>query len=101
MAEIIWTEPALSDLEDIADYIALDKPDAASALAVRVFATVDRLMDFPNSGRVVPELEGFSYREVIVNPCRVIYRHEADKVYVLHVVRQERKIRLSLIQKPD
>jgi plasmid stabilization system protein ParE len=28
MAEIIWTEPALSDLDTIADYIALDKPEA-------------------------------------------------------------------------
>ena len=30
MAEIIWTEPALADLDAIADYIALDKPDAAA-----------------------------------------------------------------------
>jgi hypothetical protein len=27
MAQIIWTEPALSDLDAIADYIALDKPE--------------------------------------------------------------------------
>jgi toxin ParE1/3/4 len=29
MARLIWTEPALQDLDGIADYIALDKPDAA------------------------------------------------------------------------
>ena len=40
MAEIIWTEPALSDLEAIADYIALDKPSAAAALVQRVFTLV-------------------------------------------------------------
>jgi len=32
MAQIIWSEPALLDLNDIAEYIALDKPDAASHL---------------------------------------------------------------------
>ena len=32
MAELIWTEPALSDLDIIADYIALDNPEAARDL---------------------------------------------------------------------
>lgn len=32
MAELIWTEPALSDLDTIADYIALDNPEAARDL---------------------------------------------------------------------
>lgn len=26
MAEVVWAEPALSDLDAIADYIALDNP---------------------------------------------------------------------------
>jgi len=37
MAEIVWTEPALSDLDASADYIALDNPIAAAALVQRVF----------------------------------------------------------------
>lgn len=37
MAEIIWTEPALDELEVIAGYIALDKPGAANRLVKRVF----------------------------------------------------------------
>jgi len=32
MAEVIWTEPALGDLDAIADYIALENPDAARRL---------------------------------------------------------------------
>ena len=32
MARLIWTEPALLDLEEIAEYIALDKPSAAKKL---------------------------------------------------------------------
>jgi plasmid stabilization system protein ParE len=36
MAKVIWTEPALSDPDAIADYIALDKPSAARELVQRV-----------------------------------------------------------------
>jgi toxin ParE1/3/4 len=46
MAEVIWTEPALADLDAIADYIALDKPDAASALVKRVFEHVGHLQAY-------------------------------------------------------
>ncbi|GIB10848.1 Toxin RelE4 [Vibrio cholerae] len=71
MAEIVWTEPALSDLNDIAEYIALENVVAAKQLVQTVFTKVERLADFPESGRIPPELEHLNYREVVVNPCRV------------------------------
>ena len=43
MAKIVWTVPALDQLDEIAEYIALDKPDAARELVARVFEKVDRL----------------------------------------------------------
>ena len=43
MAQIVWTEPALSDLDAIADYIALDNPGAAKALVQRIFRHVEQL----------------------------------------------------------
>jgi toxin ParE1/3/4 len=58
MAEVIWTEPALSDLDAIADYVALENPDAARALVQRVFHHVDQLIDHPRSGSKPPELRG-------------------------------------------
>lgn len=36
MAKVVWAEPALSDLDAIADYIALDNPHAARELVHRV-----------------------------------------------------------------
>ncbi len=97
MAQIIWTEPALSDLSEIADYIALDNFAAAQGLVQRVFSSVERLEQFPESGRVPPELSNSQYREVIVGPCRVFYRSEQDKVYILYVMRSERQFRKCLI----
>ena len=52
MAEVIWTEPALQELNEIAEYIALDNPAAASRLVEEVFDKIDRLEDFPQSGRM-------------------------------------------------
>ncbi|PCJ47617.1 MAG: hypothetical protein COA74_10795 [Gammaproteobacteria bacterium] len=57
MAQVTWTEPALTDLEDIASYIALDKITAAEQLVQKVFDSVERLEQFPGSGRTPPELE--------------------------------------------
>lgn len=99
MAQVIWTEPALSDLNEIADYIALDKFSAAQGLIRKVFSSVERLQQFPESGRIPLELEHSQYREIIVGPCRVFYRsnHEQNKVFILHVMRGERQLRKYLI----
>jgi len=99
MVEIIWTEPALSDLNDIAEYIALENVMAAKQLVQTIFDKVDRLEDFPESGRIPPELEHLSYREVVVNPCRIFYKQDGNKVYVLFVMRAERDLRRFLLNK--
>lgn len=97
MAQVIWTEPALSDLDEIADYIALDNIGAARRLVQRVFSTVERLQQFPESGRFPPELEHSRYREVIVGPCRVFYRSDQNTIYILYVMRGEKQLRKYLI----
>jgi len=97
MAQIIWSEPALSDLNAIAEYIALDKPSAAINLVQKVFASTDRLEQFPESGRKPPEFKKSKYLEIIVNPCRIFYRIEGDKIYLLYVMRSERKLRKYLL----
>ncbi|MEE1672606.1 type II toxin-antitoxin system RelE/ParE family toxin [Agarivorans aestuarii] len=99
MAEVIWTDPALSDLNDIAEYIALENIVAAKLLVQSVFEKVERLELFPESGRIPPELEHLSYREVIASPCRIFYKLELDKAYILYVMREERDLRKFLLSK--
>ena len=98
MARLIWAEPAPADLEAVADYIALDNPDAACELVEKVFECVERLERFPNSGKRPHELPRSQYREVVVTPCRVFYRVEGDVVYLLHVMRAERLLRRFLLK---
>ena len=104
MVKIVWTEPALSDLDAIADYIALENPTAAAELVQRVFRHVEQLQDHPRSGSKPPELKRSRYRQIVEWPCRVFYRYDGKKtVYILHVMRFEqllRKGRLSGRTKP-
>jgi plasmid stabilization system protein ParE len=88
MAEVTWTEPALSDLDAIADYIAPENPDAARALVQRIFHHVDQLIDHPRSGSKPPELRGWRYRQIVEPPCRVFYREESGQVFILYVMRR-------------
>lgn len=105
MADLIWTEPALHDLDAIADYIALDNQRAARELVQRVFQHVEQLAAHPKSGSHPLELRRSSrrYRQIVEPPCRVFYRYERSsrKVYVLYVMRGEMRLRKSRLQKRD
>ena len=101
MAQIIWTEPALSDLDAIADYIALDKPEAARRLVQRVFEHVEQLIAHPKSGSVPPELRGSRYRQIVESPCRVFYRYGGHRIWIPHVIRGERRLRPTRLRQRD
>ena len=95
MAALIWTELALSDLNDIAEYIGLDNRPAAQNLVATVLAATRQLEAFPQSGRRPPELVDSIYRELIVGPCRVFYRYNETRseTYIVRIIRSERLLR--------
>ncbi len=95
---LIWSEPALDDVDEIAATIALDKPAAAAAFVQRVLIAVERLREFPDSGRRLPELRGPRYREIIVPPIRIVYRRKAGAILIVHVFRSERPLRRSRLR---
>jgi len=99
MAQLVWTEPALIDLDEIAEYIALDNATAAVKYVQKVFDRVERLATYPNSGKRPPELLRTPYREVIVPPCRIFYRAEKRTVFILHVMRSERLLKPFLLDR--
>ena len=101
MAQLVWTEPALNDLDEIAEYIALDNPLAASNYVQTVLERVERLTTYPNSGKRPAELPRTPYREVVVPPCRIFYRVEKSTVIILHVMRSERLLRSFLLDQRD
>ena len=101
MARVIWTEPALADLDAIADYVAIENPGAARGLVRRVFSRVEQLEQHPQLGPVPEELEDSRYRHLTEPPCRIFYRVQADSVFIIHLMRSERLIRLKDLEHAD
>lgn len=97
-ARLIWTAPAVDDLDDVAAFIAAENPRAAAELVAAVFDAVERLRRFPDAGRYVPEIPGRLYRECIVPPLRVIYRRDGARIVIVYVVRGERPLRRSRLR---
>lgn len=93
MARLVWTERAISDLDEIVEYIAYDSPEAARRLAKRVKAHVEQLRRHPLSGPVPHENAGGPYRQISESPCRAIYRFDGKNVIILRVLRSERLLR--------
>lgn len=82
---ITWSPLALDRAEEAARYIAERRKTAASPWIDQLFGAVDRLRQFPFSGRMVPEFEREELRQLIVDAVRVIYRLEESRILVLTV----------------
>ena len=91
MRALRWTEHAVAQLASIAEYVSLSSPVYAEHLVDRLAQRLDQAREFPESGRVVPELGRAEIRELIEWPYRLVYRVHADAIEVLSVLhgRQE------------
>jgi toxin ParE1/3/4 len=87
-----WSEPALDDLDDVVRYISKDSSYYAREFAERVFAATDQLADFPLIGRLVPEADDKTIREVLVQSYRVMYRVGNNRVLVVAVIHGRRDL---------
>ncbi len=94
----VYGSNAHNNLDDIAEYIALSNLPAAQRLVQTVFEKVDRLEQHQKSGKVPPELLKLGFREVIASPCRIFYKQVSDKVYILHVMRQEQQLKKYVLE---
>ncbi|MGA3082544.1 MAG: type II toxin-antitoxin system RelE/ParE family toxin [Terracidiphilus sp.] len=83
--KIRWSPTAVSDLESIRDYIARDSPSAARKVANRIKESVNRLINFPLSGRAgrVP-----GTRELVIPGTSYIaaYIIQEDEVLIASVL---------------
>jgi addiction module RelE/StbE family toxin len=74
MAEINWTDQALQDIDNIAEFISKDSLKYAKIQTQLFFERVESLCTQPELGRVVPELQKKKIRELIVGNYRIVYR---------------------------
>jgi toxin ParE1/3/4 len=100
MAQLIWTEPALADLDAVADYVALDDEQAAKLLVAKIFHHIEQLITHPESGSVPPELRpDKTYRQIVEPPCRVLYRIRGKKIFIVHVMRSEQLLKKGKLKR--
>ena len=93
MVKINWTPLAVEDLKDIHDYIALDSKRYAQITVAKIHFRVYNLEDQPYLGRVVPEFEDKTIRELISGNYRIIYLlKENDVVDIVRVFHSARKL---------
>ena len=81
-------------MEAIREFIARDSARYAQVEVERIVGTVERLALFPESGRIVPDLEEASMREVVQPPYRIVYRLVPEEAQILTVFRASRPLRL-------
>jgi plasmid stabilization system protein ParE len=88
---IRWTARALQNVESIREFIAPESPNAARLVVARLVAATERLATLPESGRIVPEYDDPSLRELIQRPYRIVYRLVgADELHIITVYHSAR-----------
>ena len=92
MIELVWSPRAIADVEEIRTYIASDSPAWADLTVRRLVASVERLRQYPDSGRMVPERQSVELREVVSGKFRIVYRRRPDLVDIATVFRGSRDV---------
>jgi toxin ParE1/3/4 len=83
---VVWTETAISHLQAIYNHISQNSTVYATQVVDRLTERSQQIGAFPTSGRMVPEFQAESIREVIERPYRIIYRIKPDQIDVLAVL---------------
>jgi toxin ParE1/3/4 len=95
MVKIVWTEVSILDLKEIFDYIAEDSVRYASITTLKIYQHAQEIIENPFLGRIVPEFNEKTIRELIEGNYRIIYRikseHQVDIIRVHHSARLLRR----------
>ena len=93
MAEVVFSAEAVRDIEEIHAYIAQDSARYADRQVQLFYEEAERLAVFPRGGRMVPEVEHRTVRELIIGNYRMMYRLlEPNIVEVMIIHHAKRRI---------
>ena len=90
----------MCQLDEIAEYIAIDSPTQAKRVVRRVLDGVERLATFPESGAFASEFPDDGVREILVYRFRILYRFvkTGDAVRIVGIVHGARLLNENLIE---
>lgn len=90
---VVWSGRALTDVESIAAYISSDSPAYAGIVVKKIVKQTRQLKQFPNSGRVVPEFEDQTIRELFAYNYRIIYYVKEEEILIASVIHGKRDLK--------
>ncbi len=93
MVKVIWTDFAIEDLRLIHDYISKDSKRYADRFLEKLLERVDQLESFPKSGRVVPEFNIDTIRELIEGNYRIVYKISTTQIAIVRVHHAARQLK--------
>ena len=96
---ISWSYRARRDLLDIGDFIARDKPEAATRWVGQIIDAIERAAVFPTAGRVVPEAGRDDVREIILDHYRIVYQTRGNEIIVLTIFEGHKLLSGSVIER--
>ena len=99
---VYWTKSAKKDLREIIDYIANDNKKNALDILNRITQKASELKQMPFHCRILPELQDLNietYRELIINPWRTVFKVNNTEVNVIAVLDGRRNIEDILWEK--
>lgn len=85
MVKVVWTDEAIGDLKSIHDYISKDSLNNAIRFSNKILDRTDILINFPKSGRIIPEFASESLRELIEGQYRIIYQIEDSLISIIRI----------------
>jgi plasmid stabilization system protein ParE len=90
---LVWSPEAVEDIEAIATYIERDSPWYAKAVVSKLVDTAESVPEYPELGRMVPEVGDPTVRERLVHRYRLIYRLQENRVVVAAVIHARQDFR--------
>jgi addiction module RelE/StbE family toxin len=91
--KVEFSPNAEADLDEIAQYIARDNLRAADRWVDKLVQAARDVANAPLAGRMVPELQDPSIREVLVRKYRIVYRVDPRRITILSIFEGHRKLR--------
>ena len=95
MKSLLFTPTAISDLYEILEYVAKDRPHTAVQVIARIRQRCELLVDHPEIGQVYPNF-GYMVRGIPQQRWIICYRVEAESIQILRVLDAARDIDLLL-----
>ncbi len=88
--EVKWSPEATEDVEAIAEYIARDSKYYAHAVVTEILSAARNIGEFPQIGRIVPEIGDEHVRERFIYSYRLVYRIESERILIVAVIHGKR-----------